>query len=158
MKFCYTLDEKEVVKAMQLHGKGTRKVLAALIALGLAIIAAGAVAGHVYLALAAVACGALGYFAVLYLTIPFNARKQFRENRAIRNEIAVDATQDGVSFKSDSGESRLQWSDIHRWKGGNGIYLLYVTSHMFHIVPARAIPAEPQWVELLSTHVGPGRV
>lgn len=158
MKFSYTLDEKEVVKAMQLHGKGTRKVLAVLVTLGLAIIAAGTVAGHVYLSLAAVACGALGYFAVLHLTIPFNARKQFRENRAIRNEIAADATQDGVSFKSDSGESRLQWSDIHRWKGGNGIYLLYVTSHMFHIVPARAIPAEPQWVELLSTHVGPGRV
>lgn len=157
MKFCYTLDEKEVVKAMQLHGKGTRKTRAVLIVLGLAIIASGAVAGHVYLSLAAVACGVLGYFAVLCLTIPFNARKQFRENRAIRNEIAVDVTQEGVSFRSDSGESRLQWSDIHRWKGGSGFYLLYVTSHMFHIVPARAIPAESEWIALLSARVGLGQ-
>lgn len=55
----------------------------------------------------------IGYFTVLYLLIPFNAKKQYKQHRALRNEISITLCEKSINFKSESGESKLQWHDIH---------------------------------------------
>jgi hypothetical protein len=66
-------------------------------------------------------------------------------------------SEQGINFKSESGESKLQWSDIHKWKYGKGIYLLYITSNMFHMIPSRILSNESEFSKLLGEQIGPNK-
>ena len=150
MSCSYKLTESEVVKAMQLHGRGTNKTLVVLSIVGFALILLGAFTDYKAIGFGGAVGGFIGYFAVLYLLIPFNAKRQYKQHRALKNEIHMALSEQGINFKSESGESKLQWSDIHKWKNGKGIYLLYITSNMFHMVPSRALSSENELIKLLS--------
>jgi hypothetical protein len=95
------------------------------------------------------------YFAVLLLLVPFTAKKQFKQNPTLRNEISMVLSEQGVKFKSDSAESKLKWNEILKWKFAHGIYLLYITKIVFYIVPSRALSDENELLSMLIKHVGP---
>jgi len=154
MNASYQLSESEVVNAMQLHGRGSKKTLAFLAMVGAALVLLGSFTTYKAIGLGGAIGGVVGYFAVLFIAIPFNAKRQYKQHRALRNEITMIASEQGINFKSESGESKLQWDDIHKWKFSQGIYLLYITSNMFHMVPARALSDEGELDRLLSAHVG----
>ena len=154
MSCSYKLTEVEVVKAMQLHGRGTNKTLALLSIVGVALVLLGIFTDYKAVGFGGALGGLIGYFAVLYLLIPFNAKRQYKQHRALKNEIRMALSEHGIYFKSESGESKLQWGDIHKWKNGNGVYLLYITSNMFHMVPSRALSNENELLKLLSENVG----
>ncbi|QSX32473.1 YcxB family protein [Shewanella avicenniae] len=149
------MTESEVVNAMKLNGRGSNKTLVALVIVGLVLALVGTFTEHKALGFGGAVGGLIGYFSVLFLLIPFNAKKQFRQNRALRAEITMLLLEQGINFKSESGESNLQWSDIHKWKYGKGIYLLYITSNMFHMVPSRALSNEAEFSKLLGEYIGP---
>jgi hypothetical protein len=155
MSCSYKLTEPEVVNAMQLNGRGSNKTLVALVIVGVALVLVGIFSEFKALGFGGAVGGLIGYFAVLFLLIPFNAKKQYRQHRALRNEITMLLLEQGISFKSESGESKLQWSDIHKWRYGKGIYLLYITSNMFHMVPSRVLSNESEFSKLLGEHIGP---
>jgi len=157
MNCSYKLTEPEVIRAMQLHGRGTNKTLVALSIVGVALVFLGAFTDYKAIGFGGVIGGFIGYFAVLYLLIPFNAKRQYKQHRALRNEISIALAGQGINIKSESGESRLQWNDIHKWKNGNGIYLLYITSNMFHMVPSRALSSKNELSKLLTENVGTNR-
>lgn len=154
MNCSYKLNESDVVSAMQLHGRGTDRTLIALTIVGIVLVLVGAFTNYKAIAFGGAIGGLIGYFAVLCLLIPFKAKRQYKENRALRHEISMTLSDQGVNFKSESGESKLQWNDIHKWKEGKGIYLLYITSNMFHMVPSRALSNENELSKLLSENVG----
>ncbi|MFV0275737.1 MAG: YcxB family protein, partial [Parahaliea sp.] len=135
----YTLSEAEVVGAMQVHGGWRNRFW---LALGLVLLAL-AVLGFSFLrpevVIGAIAGGAIGYLLVRQVCIPWHARRQFRQNRALRSESSALFSKEGAVFTSVTGEGRLPWADIHQWRYGRGIYLLYITSHMFYIVPGRTL-------------------
>lgn len=158
MNCSYALSEQEVVKAMRLHGKGSREKLVLLALAGLLLAATVYSAGHEILSISGCIGGLVGYYCFLFLVIPLNAKKQFKQNRSIRNEITMLVDEHGISFKSESGESRLQWSDIHKWKFTPGIFILYITDNMFHTVPAKALPNERLFSESLAKCIGPAEV
>jgi len=157
MNCSYTLTQSELVKAMQVHGKGTKRtrVVLALVFFGLVLL--GAFTQFTVLCLGAAVGGTIGYFSVLFLVIPFNARKQYNQNRGLRSEMTAQISEDVVYFKAHTGESKLQWNDIHKWKYGGGMYLLYITSNMFHMVPTRAVENKNELDQLLSRSVGPNK-
>ena len=155
MSCSYKLTEPEVVNAMQLNGRGSNKTLVALVIVGVALVLVGIFSEFKAVGFGGAVGGLIGYFAVLFLLIPFNAKKQYRQHRALRNEITMLLLEQGISFKSESGESKLQWSDIHKWRYGKGIYLLYITSNMFHMVPSRVLSNESEFSKLLGEHIGP---
>ena len=64
-------------------------------------------------------------------------------------------SEQGINCKSDYGESKLQWTDIYQWKYAKGIYLLYITSNMFYIVPSRVLTSEADMNILLTNNIGP---
>ncbi|MCF6262717.1 MAG: YcxB family protein [Xanthomonadales bacterium] len=154
MDCSYKLSELENVQAMQLHGRGARNTLIILIFIGIILILAAIFTEYKIIATGSVVGGVSGYFLVLFCLIPFNAKKQYKQNRALRNEITMEITEQGVNFKSESGESKLKWSDIHKWKSSGEIYLLYITSNMFHMVPSRALPNEEMLEMLLNNNIG----
>jgi hypothetical protein len=148
MSCSYKLTEAEVVKAMQLHGRGTNKTLVALSIVGVALMPLGIFTDYKAIGFGGAVGGLIGYFAVLHLLIPFNAKRQYKQHRALKNEIRMALSEQGIDFQGESGESKLQWGDIHKWKNGNGVYLLYITSNMFHMVPSRALPNENELSKL----------
>ena len=155
MNSSYKLTEAEVVNAMQLNGKGSIITLIALAIAGVALFLIGIFTEYKIIAFGGAVGGVVGYFSVLLILIPFNAKRQYRQNRALRNEITVLLSEHGVHFKSESGESKLHWPDIHKWRYAKGIYLLYITSNMFHMVPSRALSNENELGKLLGEHIGP---
>ena len=155
MNCSYKLTEAEVIRAMQLHGRGTDKTLIALSLVGIAFVLLGIFTDFKAIGFGGAIGGLIGYFAVLYLLIPFNAKRQYKQHRALKNEIHMALSDQGINFKSESGESKLQWSDIHKWKKGKSIYLLYITSNMFHMVPSRALSNENELSKSLIENVGP---
>ncbi|MCF6226058.1 MAG: YcxB family protein [Xanthomonadales bacterium] len=150
----YKLSKTETVQAMQLHGRGARSTLIILCFIGITLVLAAVFTEYKIIAIGTVVGGVSGYFLVLFCLIPFNAKKQYKQNRALRNETTMKITEQGVNFKSESGESKLKWSDIHKWKSSGGIYLLYITSNIFHMVPSRALPNEETLEILLNNNVG----
>jgi len=154
MNCSFKLSEAEVVRAMQLHGKGTLKTLAALSSLLVVLLLVGIFTSYKGIGFSGAIGGIAGYYASLYLLIPFHAKRQYRQRRGIRNEIFMSTSGHGINFKGESGESKLLWSDIHKWKVGKGIYLLYVSSNMYHMVPCRALSNENELSTLLNEHVG----
>jgi hypothetical protein len=155
MSCSYILTESEVVKAMQLHGRGANKTLVVLSIAGISLMLLGALTNYRAIGFGGAIGGLFGYFVVLYLLIPFNAKRQYKQQRALRNEISMALSVQGINFESESGESKLQWEDIHKWKKGKGVFLLYITSNMFHIVPSRALSNENELSILLTKNIGP---
>jgi hypothetical protein len=154
MNTSYKLSEPDVV-AMQLNGRGSKSTLIILLLIGTALVLLGLFTGHEVIYFGAVISGIVVYFAVLLLLVPFTAKKQFKQNPTLRNEISMELSELGVNFKSDSAESNLQWNEILKWKFAHGIYLLYITKNVFYIVPSRALSDETALVSVLSKHVGP---
>ena len=122
---------------------------------GIVLVLLGVITEYKAIGFGGVAGGAVGYCTVLFLVIPFNAKKQYEQNRALRAELSMHLSENGISFGAETGESNLKWSDIHKWKYGGGIYLLYITSNMFHMVPSRALVNEKELTKLLSEYIGP---
>lgn len=154
MNCSYTLTESDVVKAMQLHCRGARSTLIVLVLVASVVLLLGILSGYKAVGIGAAVGGLIGYFCVLYLVTPFNAKRQYKQNRALRAEIYMHLSSQELGFKAETGESKLLWSDIHKWKYAKGVYLLYVTSNMFHMVPSRALANENELTHLLSQHVG----
>lgn len=155
MDISYTLTESEVIKAMQLHGRGGNRTLAVLALFGLALVLLGYYTEYKTIGFGGAIGGFVGYFMALFLIIPFNAKRQYKQNRSLRSAISIHLSEQELSFKAETGESNFQWSDIHKWKHGRGVYILYITSNMFHIVPSRVLEKENELVTLLANHVGP---
>lgn len=154
MNCSYTLTKPDVVKAMQIHSRGSYSTLIISSIVGIALVLLGAVSKYKAIAFGGAVGGFAGYIVMLFVVVPFNAKRQFEQNRALRSEISMHLSQKGISFEAETGESNLQWSDIHKWKLGKGIYLLYITSNMFHIVPSRALADENELASYLNDKVG----
>lgn len=116
MNCSYKLAESEVVKAMQLHGRGENKTLVTLSIVGISLVLLGAFTAYKAIGFGGTIGSLIGYFTVLYLLIPFNAKKQYKQHRALRNGISITLSEKGINFKSESRESKLQWHDIHTRK------------------------------------------
>ena len=151
----YRVSESETVKAMQLHGRGSKTTLIILCVIGALLALVAVFTEYKPIAIAAVVGGVSGYFINIFGLIPFKAKRHYKQLRALRNEIIMELTDQGINFKSESGESRLKWSDIHKWKSSSEIYLLYITSNMFYMIPSRVFPNEESFVEILNKNVGP---
>lgn len=154
MECSYTLTESEVVKSLQLHGRGENRTLIVLAIVGVALVLLGILTDLKAIGFGGAMGGLIGYFATVFLIIPFNAKRQYKQNRSLRGEMHLSLSEQSVSFKAETGESKLQWSDIDKWKHRGGIYLLYITSNMFHMVPSRALENENGLSNLLLKHVG----
>lgn len=158
MEFKYKLTEKDTIEAMQLHGQGRKITRIILVIMGIILVFIGILTPFKLISFLSVVGGIAGYFITLKVIIPFRAKRQFRELKALQNEITINLSDSGLVFSSDSGESRLKWSDINRWKYNKNICLVYITSNMFHIIPFNVVTENSvlqKLYELLREHVGP---
>lgn len=100
--------------------------------------------------------GSLGLMAALAVRIRYKAIRIYRQRRAMQRSIRLEPTDTGLFSKSETGHGITPWSDFLKWKEGNGLFLLYVSDDMFHIVPKRFFNSEDdisEFRKILTTNV-----
>ena len=158
MRCIYKLSKSEVIKAMQLHCKGTRRTIKAASILGAALLLVGYFTEYKTFGYGSAVGGLLGYFTVLFLLIPINASRRFDLHRTLNAEISFFISEQGIRFKSEMGENKIQWSDIRKWRYGKGMYLFYINNSMFHMIPSRVLSDESELCYFLNKFAGPQRI
>jgi len=108
MRCVYKLRESETIEAMQLHGKGGKRTRIFLWLIGIALLLLGIFTHYKIVSFFAIISGVVGYFMTQLVVIPVKSKKLFRSYKALQYEITMLVDDQGISFSSESGESRLK--------------------------------------------------
>lgn len=158
----FLIAEDDYLAAMRLHARlrGERRVFIGLLALlcVVALLTARSPWREAGIG------GLIGLAAVLLLTHfvigPLVWRRHYRRYPAIQQPMEVELLDTGLHVRSPSGESRLTWAQIVRWREDERFVLVYISPVLFHIVPRHAPSAEFDVEALraaLSRQLGPAR-
>lgn len=91
---------------------------------------------------------ALVYLALWFLVlIPWQAKKNYRQYKALSEPVSVEVQQDGLFFKRENGEGLVPWSHIIKWRQSNTLLLLYPASNVFHLIPSHFFPTNESFSE-----------
>jgi len=85
----------------------------------------------------------------------FAARSQFRGSRAAHGRKALQASAAELSFQTDLGSSRLQWSGFVNWVEEKQVFALFTSPKAFIVLPKRAFTPEQvaEFRELLRQNI-----
>jgi hypothetical protein len=140
MDVTFTLSENEYVKANRLYGKPTRGIklfyLITFIALVVTFILSETLKIKVIVSVGFI-CGVIGHCLVAYVYAPWQTRKQYKSYKAIQDPICLSLQPNGLHFKSNTGESNLDWSRVVKWRESSDFILIYQAPCVYHIIPKR---------------------
>ena len=97
----------------------------------------------------------LALYAFLY--VPWNVYRLYQQHPMRMLSSRVEASDGGLTIKSERGEARLSWSDFRRWRSNSKVLLLYMTDANFVTFPARLFAADGaygEFRELVAKHLG----
>ena len=91
--------------------------------------------------------------------LPWTARRMYRQQKSLRDPTDLEWNTTGVTFRSASAQGTTAWEDFLKWKEDERLFLLYLSSCLFHMVPKRvfASPADEQNFRRHLARVGAGQ-
>ena len=95
--------------------------------------------------------------ATVVMTVPWHAKRAFRLYKALSERVSVDARPEGLFFKRTNGESLLPWDHIVEWRSNRKVLILYPTTNIYHVMPARLFAdseAYEAFVKMLAERAG----
>ncbi|MGY5779840.1 YcxB family protein [Rhizobium sp. LEGMi135b] len=158
----YELTPRDLLHALRLHFRQHIRSRSAIIRFtvvwALAVVACGLIvagAGNTNDAIIpvltfaiAVPIGIVGIpFLIVYTFGGRAARKTYREQKTLHKPVHLSWSEDGVHFRSDFGETRLQWSDFLMARQDRHCILLYESRRLYRLIPKRIL-ADDQLLEL----------
>jgi len=78
----------------------------------------------------------------VWVLIPWQMKRHFRQAPGLRDEIELSWDDERLSFETTRGNSRLAWSDYHRWGENERLLLLFQSEILYNIVPKAALNAD----------------
>lgn len=94
-----------------------------------------------YLALAGVsAVGTLA--AIRFLMVPRIAKRQWRENHNIREELTLTLNQDGFTIAEPSSHVDARWDQMLKWEESDAILAIFPNSLVAYILPKQQVGPE----------------
>jgi len=156
------LDEADYVAAQRLCRRRTAwwPIAGLLVTIALAWVAFRAYRSHntfaVYLSLGALIGGLVGGLGTRYILGPWQARRIFRQQKAMHRAFELSWDSDGIHLKDGNGEYRHSWRDFMRWREDERLFVLNLSDVMFLMVPKRAFPEEQSlhvFRDALKSHV-----
>jgi hypothetical protein len=69
------------------------------------------------------------------------ARRLFRQDRGVHVEHVFRWTDEGLAFRSGTGEGRIAWDDLYRWSEGSRAFLFWTTERLSIYLPRRSLDA-----------------
>lgn len=82
------------------------------------------------------------FFLMNYLFIPRRARRIFLQQKNLHNEVALQWSDGGVSFKSAKGSSNFSWSDFIRIAENRHAIILLQSDALFNFIPKRVLSSD----------------
>jgi hypothetical protein len=73
----------------------------------------------------------------IFVLFPRKIRRSYSQRKDFQHEISMLVTSDGLETRTEQGHGMKPWDDFLKWKEGKNIFLLYISDHMFHMVPKR---------------------
>jgi len=79
----------------------------------------------------------------------------FKREASLKLKTTIVASEEGFETVNSRGKSTLNWSAFTRFTETRNIFMLYVQSRMFHLIPKRALSPEDvdRLRELLKRHI-----
>lgn len=137
------------------------RILVAILVLGLAVGAYGALTGGRLDRGWVWAVFAIVYFAFLYyVLLPWRIRRIFKQQKSLHDRFILDLGEDELRIDSPRGNFRMKWSDFHKWKMNDKLILLYHSDAVFQMIPARVFSTEQErgsFAQHLERHLGKQR-
>lgn len=119
-----------------------RKMLGAILA-GVLIILVTAIGANLGFRQGAVTLGIV-FFVFLFRLIytfalfPWWVRRDYRAHPNIQREHALRVDEEGLYLESEIGRIETRWPAYTRWRETKSLFLLYLGSRSFEIIPKRA--------------------
>lgn len=141
-----TILEQDYVSAQFLHLRPRRSV--AILGLLLLLL----MLWTFVIAPSALVIGVFVYFVVfLFLYIPWRAKRNYHQYKALSETVSIDIMDEGLFFKRQNGEGLLPWAQILRWRSNRKLLLLYPASNIFHLVPSHFFSGPAEFAEFVAT-------
>jgi hypothetical protein len=108
----------------------------------------GCVSAEAHVRDGAISAGAVAAWLVLYYvvyyyaTVPWRARKTFRDNAAARSPFTVTWSDESFGQSSLHGTATYRWEDLTHWNRLASAFLIYYARRPCFIVPCRALSDE----------------
>lgn len=157
MEFNYTLTEAEMITAMKLHGKGSKKIRLLIGYIGVVLAITAIFTSYRLYPIMMITGGLIGFTVAYFVIIPYQAKKQYKELKSIQSELRISINTEGIQIDSVTGNSKLDWSHFRKWAYNDDMILFYITSRMFYMLPRRVIQDQQQFaslLKLLHEHLG----
>ncbi len=101
-------------------------------------------------ALAPILFFGLIYAFILFILIPWNARRIFSQQKMLQAEYEVAISPEMFEVTSENGTMRIRLSDFYKYKVGKDLVLLYQSQALFHMVPRRFFSSDEDFKTFLS--------
>jgi hypothetical protein len=139
------LTEADYLAAQRLHMKPRSAF--AIVALALVALAvASFIASPSWMLGAALAMLAATFFVYL----PFNAKRTFRQYKALSEPTSIEVRDEGVYFKRETGEGLVPWSHVVKWRHSSTLLLLYPANRVFYLIPAHFFQDQSAFASFVS--------
>lgn len=81
--------------------------------------------------------GTLGYFVTIHLICPWQARKNYRNYKAIQRPLKLELTGDGFTIKAENGTSAVKWDLLLKWRENRDVIIVYFAPKLYYLIPKR---------------------
>ncbi len=103
--------------------------------------------------------GVISFWLALMWLLPYwTVQRQLAGMPAAKSTMTYEFTENGVSCRTENGESANTWAIYSKWREKGAVFLLHTSPAVFHLIPKRAFAPgdEEQFRALLSSKVKKG--
>ncbi|OWJ63840.1 YcxB family protein [Inquilinus limosus] len=75
-----------------------------------------------------------------YMSLPQNARRMYRQQKSLHETLAVEWSEDGMSWDGQTGYTRIPWNHYVKWCEDHRLLLLYHSDRLHQMLPKRVLP------------------
>jgi YcxB-like protein len=144
------VSEQEYVEAHTLHRRSiavaTNCVMVAILGVGVVLASFGVRPWGLILILGGIG-GLLGEAAQARLYLPGKVRKLYAQFKGIEAPITYRWGASTFEVKSERGGGTRNWTDLHKIKENDELFLLYSTDALFEVVPKKWFESTAQMSE-----------
>ena len=84
----------------------------------------------------------IGICVLGWFSIPRQARRSWMQAKRLLIETKARWDSEGITFENARGNSRVPWTDYHRWAADDRSILLYQDDRSFFTLPLGQLPAD----------------
>ncbi len=146
----FTLDESTVVAAARLYSRtGYRKLLWLAVVVGLLFVAYTLLGGdgrkpeRILLQLGLTVAGSIAVAAVVvavlhYWVIPAQARRNFRQQKGLSDEMSLAWTETEYTFAAGKSRTEMPLANLYGYRVSDDVLMLHLSEIIYHVIPIAA--------------------